>query len=401
MKGTRPRRKWWIVAGAIALAGALIVGGWAVALTFVSPQQVEAAAAPPSQAPLLATIERGDLIETQTWPASVAFAGRQSIPLAGPAETARSVVTKAPVTPGGQVDRGAVILEVNGNPVFIFESAFPFYRDLGLGDKGPDVLAFQSGLVGLGLLGEADGTFGAQTATATKALYTRAGYTALTRAPAEASADAATTKTADEKPTETSSPAPSVYIPLAALAASTSLPATVRSTPELGAFISDDSALTTDSSATEIRVALDSPEDLPAGSVVTVAVEGGESMPATVTSVEVATQAPGPDTQQNADNVAPTYFAVVLPADGSAVNDELVGRPASVSLQKEPLARDALLVPLSAVSVETDGTGTLMVEDAEGDFARVRVDIIAVQDGLAAISTDEAGVAEGRRVLLG
>ncbi|MGW9269823.1 hypothetical protein [Microbacterium sp. NPDC055599] len=83
-----------------------------------------------------------------------------------------------------------------------------------------------------------------------------------------------------------------------------------------------------------------------------VAVEGGESILATVTSVEIAPQEAGSDPRQNAENVAPTYFAVVLPADDSAVNAELVGRPATVVLQKEPLARDALLVPLSAVLVE-------------------------------------------------
>jgi len=189
-----------------------------------------------------------------------------------------------------------------------------------------------------------------------------------------------------------------VYIPLAALAASTSLPATVRSSPKLGALMSDDSALTTDSAATEIRVTLDSPDALPAGSTVAVSVEGGESIEATVASVEAAPQEPGSDTEQSA---VPTYIAVVLRSDGSAIDAELVGRPATVVLQKEPLARDALLVPLSAVSVKTDGTGTLMVEDAEGEFDRVRVDVVAVEDGLAAISADDSAVAQGQRVLLG
>jgi hypothetical protein len=399
MTGTRSPRKRWVLAGAIVLAGVLIVGGWGIASSFVSPQQVEAAAAPPNQAPILATVERGDLIETQTWPASVAFAGRQSIPLAAPSEAARSVVTKVLVAPGDQATGGAVILEVNGNPVFIFESAFPFFRDLGLGDKGPDVLAFQSGLVDLGLLGEADGTFGAQTASATKALYTRAGYAALTRVPEESTADESST--ADQKRTENVPPTSSVYIPLAALAASTSLPATVRNGPELGALISDDSALTIDSAATEIRVTLEAPEELPAGSAVAVSLEGGVSIAATVTRVEVTTHEQSTGDQQGAENAKPTYVAVVLPSDGSATDPDLVGRPATVVLQKEPLARDALLVPLSAVSLETDGTGALLVEDSEGEFTRVRVDIIAVENGLAAISADKGTVAEGQRVLLG
>lgn len=296
---------------------------------------------------------------------------------------------------------GRVILETNGSPVFVFSSSFPFYRDIGVGDQGPDVLAFQSGLVDLGLLGQADGVYGVQTAQAARELYQRVGY----QPPTRTVASSAPTQQPTPEPSPTASngqvtPSMLPYVPLSSLAAAQSLPATVRTSPNVGSVVSDSTVIIADSATADIRVSLSSTNDLPVGSAVTVTLEGGGITDGAVERLEESGSAGTDDSEQNAQ-LELAISAVIRPSDGNGVDISLVGRPATVTLESPPIAQDALLVPLSAVAIQDDGSGSMMVEDSDGRFSRVSVDVVASAGGRAAIASRDEQISVGQRVLLG
>jgi hypothetical protein len=88
------------------------------------------------------------------------------------------VVTAIGVRVGQPVRTGDLLAVVSGVPTFAFVTRIPFYRDLGLGDTGPDVAALERALVAVGKLGTADSVFDSRTAAALSELYRRAGASA-------------------------------------------------------------------------------------------------------------------------------------------------------------------------------------------------------------------------------
>ena len=88
------------------------------------------------------------------------------------------VVTAIGVRVGQPVKTGDLLAVVSGVPTFAFVTRIPFYRDLGLGDTGPDVTALEQALVAAGKLSTADSVFDSRTAAALSKLYARAGAAA-------------------------------------------------------------------------------------------------------------------------------------------------------------------------------------------------------------------------------
>ncbi|HYZ75830.1 MAG TPA: hypothetical protein VE596_00520 [Gaiellaceae bacterium] len=88
------------------------------------------------------------------------------------------VVTAIGLRVGEPVKTGDLLAVVSGVPTFAFVTRIPFYRDLGLGDTGPDVAALERALVAAGKLGKADSVFDSRTAAALNELYARAGASA-------------------------------------------------------------------------------------------------------------------------------------------------------------------------------------------------------------------------------
>ena len=87
-----------------------------------------------------------------------------------PAGTPR-VVTAIGVKVGERVRTGDLLAIVSGVPTFAFVTRIPFYRDLSVGDRGPDVAALERALVVAGKLGAADSAFDGRTAAALNAIY--------------------------------------------------------------------------------------------------------------------------------------------------------------------------------------------------------------------------------------
>ncbi|WP_203946241.1 hypothetical protein [Planotetraspora thailandica] len=83
-----------------------------------------------------------------------------------------AVVTRVPVRQGHAVRQGSVVVEVSGRPVILLRGDLPAYRDLHVGDKGPDVAQLIRALRVLGYVdGDAEDTYSSGTATALKQLY--------------------------------------------------------------------------------------------------------------------------------------------------------------------------------------------------------------------------------------
>lgn len=174
-KGQRGRRVALIGVGVLLLAAGL-GGGWVAAERFQSPEQRAAAASPPPAEPVVVEVREGLLEETITATADVHDASITNVAI--PIVASPSVVTATPCVPGSPVAPGTVLVEVNGRPVFALPGAFPFYRDLTEGDRGPDVQQLQDALRALGnaIPERESGAFGSRTARAALTLYANAGY---------------------------------------------------------------------------------------------------------------------------------------------------------------------------------------------------------------------------------
>jgi len=156
----------WILVTALVSAG---IGG-AAGFFVRSPAQVAADAAPPASSELTIAVEEGSITDPLLLPGIVSLGQVTNLsPVGG------GVVTGLPVTIGAQFTSGTVIAEVNDRPVIYLQGAIPLLRDLRPGDKGEDVRRLQEGLRPW-LNGEPDGTWGAGTTNALRAVYKAAGY---------------------------------------------------------------------------------------------------------------------------------------------------------------------------------------------------------------------------------
>ena len=131
------------VAAALAL---LITVGVVVALVLAvgpsSPSSTARASSSPSGA---ATVQRRDLVETDTESGTLSYAGTQTV-----YNRLSGTITWLPAV--GEVIRpGQVLFRVAGQPVMLMNGSTPAYRDLGPADSdGQDILELNRNLVALG-----------------------------------------------------------------------------------------------------------------------------------------------------------------------------------------------------------------------------------------------------------
>lgn len=155
--------------GVVALA--LLGSGYALGQRFATAPREQSVAVP-----LTASVERRVLTDSILLSGDVLPTG-EPFAIADRTSGGPPVVTAAPVTAGSPVIPGVVVVEVSGRPVFLFSGDVPVYRPLEAGTVGRDVQQLEDGLVALGLLaGTPDTAFDAETATAVERLYREAGY---------------------------------------------------------------------------------------------------------------------------------------------------------------------------------------------------------------------------------
>lgn len=177
---------YWILGCAIALTGASFYIG--------SGLKSPAEAGLPSPTPLAASYADVELRRVDSRPilqGTVSGKESMTVPAWVPDGTTRAVVTDSAVHNGDQVASGSRLLGISGRPLIALDLEIPLYRNLHLGDSGPDVRALQSALVDLDLLSRRNrDRLDDDTAKAIRALYARADATAPGADSATSSPDA-------------------------------------------------------------------------------------------------------------------------------------------------------------------------------------------------------------------
>jgi multidrug efflux system membrane fusion protein len=182
----RLRRRRNILLAIVGLAVIASVGGLLVSTTIKSPAQQAAETKPPGLTRLTApvqdtiirnTVQASGMITKPPLISSLSSGGGGGGTGAG---NAQQVVTKIFKPRGSFVSPGNVIIEVAGQPFFVFQGTVPAYRDMAPGETGSDIAQLQASLGALGFSVGADtsGVYGRGTAAAVAAFYHSLGYTA-------------------------------------------------------------------------------------------------------------------------------------------------------------------------------------------------------------------------------
>jgi len=381
------RRRLLIAIVAAGAAVALFGGGWVAARAFTSPAQRAAAAAAPLPTTITAAVERGDLERVVTSDAVLAPAHRQSVGLTA---QAGSIVTAQVAAVGQTVSSGSVTFEANGRPVIAVSGAFPFYRDLEVGDEGSDVRQLQTALVDAGLAVTADGTFGSSTASAVRALYHRIGYSTptvvLESSTSSSKSDSASTSTdsADgaaqanktQGPPEQAESAgerpDDLVVPAAEFLVARTLPARVTKEPAVGSTLGSDAAvdLADGSLQASASIAASSAAGLRSGMAVQLSGPEGQIADGSVSSVTPSEQA--------GENTTVVFGNTQIP-------EAWAGQSVLATVSVEVAAKNSLIVPSSALVSQGGTSGYVVRVRANGMQDRIRVREVASLDGRSAI----------------
>ncbi|MEV0379292.1 peptidoglycan-binding protein [Nonomuraea sp. NPDC050643] len=163
-----------VLTGVVLIAGA----GWAVSTRLRSPADEAARRAAPAASLITATVERRKLVSTVVLSGTLEYGSPLPITLAGvvggTSEMQRA--TRAPRK--GRIKEGAVLMEVNGRPVFALRGQVPMHRTIAPGGRGDDVEQLQRALRRLGHTAPVSGVFDQATVAAVTRLYARKGYEA-------------------------------------------------------------------------------------------------------------------------------------------------------------------------------------------------------------------------------
>ncbi|MDO5081202.1 peptidoglycan-binding protein [Buchananella hordeovulneris] len=339
----------------VALAIGLLVCGVAVfwaGLQVGSQQQDPAQAA---SAPLTVTVETASVGRSLTLPVVVK---QTRVPVGG--NLAAGVLTKLG-TPGSYAS-GDVLYAVDGRDIYAAPGKTPFYRPLAKDTKGDDVLALNQMLVDLGYLDYADDKFDVYTEDAVKRWQRDAG----------------------KEPTGTIARGELVAIP--------TLPRAIYFDPEIGrvgTLLSEGQNLVlTLTGDPEFQLPLTDQQRATVLSGMQVAVtDGTNTWPAVIG--EQGTPS---------DGVVP--YLLTAPDGGTVCGNQcnLLPPEPTVSLLGEVEIvpqQEGLAVPLAALTLGTDGTATVTVQEAGGP-RQTQVQVLTVADGVALVS----GLAAGDVVVL-
>lgn len=183
----RLHRRRQIVLGIAIVAILASVGGLLLSATIKSPAQLAAETRSPGLTRLTAPVQRRVISVSVMAQAVISKPEEVSMPASGAGRVGAQGSTEPIVTrvfrhPGSILHPGEAILEVNGDPVFVFQGTVPSYRDMTSGEQGLDIAQLQAGLATAGYPAGSDarGVFGAGTASAVAAFYRAMGYQAPT-----------------------------------------------------------------------------------------------------------------------------------------------------------------------------------------------------------------------------
>lgn len=353
-----------------------------------TPEQRAAAASPLQPLTVTAPVLREERQQTVTLAGAVENSGTVAIRPTLPQDDSAAVLVKLDIERGESVNPGMFLAEISGRPVFAMPGAFPFYRDLTLGDAGEDVAQLQEGLKLAGYSpGEVDGELNLSTQRALEQLLRDSGY------PSELLHHSSAGD--GREPSEAGGDSSGLLVPRSLFVVLADLPAPiVEVNAAMGDPLDETSPLFTVANGTLVvsaSIATVQAADVAEGQAVTFTLRGqDDELAGTVSAVE-----------PEADNPDLSTITITPDTDLSA---DAVGNDARADVVTASTDGAVLLVPISAIrSDTTDDTYVLLArEGTSGDAAtheRHAVEVLAVIDG-AAVLKESTAPSEGTEVII-
>lgn len=387
---TRRRSMWivlWSAISVIALGGAYFAGSF-----IRSPWADAAANADETVSAQVAIETREFATRTAVATGTVVIGDEVSIPTPASAG-ARNVVTSVGAEPGEDLNSGEALAFISGRPLIGLNLTIPMYRNLTVGDEGPDVKSLQNALREIGLYsGAADGKFGAGTASAIRRLYQHNDAHVL-----EVAETVETTPNEDDP--ETASPAVNaparttnnVSLPMTEIVDIPSRNVAVLSIAAEGAVLetgAELAVLRAGAPTVTARVAVADGTQFPVGGPVSITVQG-MSAPLTGTVASVSAFQAATD-----DGSLPGYDAVfTFDVQPEGLVPSMI---ASVSPAGATVSVSGLAVPVTAVRDDNEGRYVLV----GGEKRRVNVTLGLEDSGYVQLLPPTTLV-EGDLVLIG
>jgi len=160
----------------------LAAAAWIVGAQIRSPAQIAAETAAPSPTDITVPVSRQVLSSEVIVRGTVRYGSPQQVVLA-PSEakqaatTGPSDIVTTPPRRGSRLGEGSTAMSVSGRPVFVLRGGEASHRDLGPGDRGPDVRQLEAALTRMGFSpGNVDGLYDGQTAAAVASWYEKRGW---------------------------------------------------------------------------------------------------------------------------------------------------------------------------------------------------------------------------------
>lgn len=168
----------------MGVSALVALAAWLLGQQIRSPAQVASQTAAPKASAITVPVTRRKLSSEVIVRGTVRYGAPQPVVLAsstlkqssGGGGGATDIVTTRPKR-GQRFGEGTVVMSVSGRPVFALRGARPSHRDIGPGDRGPDVRQLEAALTRMGFFpGPVDGRYDGQTASAVAAWYQQSGY---------------------------------------------------------------------------------------------------------------------------------------------------------------------------------------------------------------------------------
>ena len=363
--------RWWLIP---ALLGMVLAGLGAAYWTGASSvASAGPSSSTPAVIPVSATVERRAVIKQVVLSGKVVAGAQHAIKASSTEGIDRLVLTATAKTVGSVVVPGELLAAVSGRPLLVLPSGVPLYRDIELGDSGPDVAALHGALAGFGYAVSSADTFETGTQRALIDWYKAAGYEAPTSTPSPKAI----------KPGEVDShPLSTKQAPDAVVFRWKEFVQVPGDTGIIAAMAGNGSVLGEDGIIAQVKIADDSivaradvvqSESFPVGGAVTV--RAGSAV--LETKVVLVSDFLEGDQSKNEIPGKDITFAVPPGTQGFAADQ-------SVTVTAGSAAAESLAVPLIAVRQE-EGVPYVLLEK-NGEPRRVNVKVMAQADGWAAIA---------------
>jgi peptidoglycan hydrolase-like protein with peptidoglycan-binding domain len=354
-----------ILVGVMTLAA---VGGWVAASQIESPAEAAARTEAPEPSPILVPVELQELSTDVITRGTGRFGSPQPIAIpSSPLKGDTPQVLTGAADPGEELDQGVAGLGISGRPVFIFEGQIPSYRDLGPGMRGADIEQLEAGLAATGFdPGPVDGVFDSATELAVAALYSSAGFEAVSVSAAQL-AELNTVATGLIPGSQSTT---GVHVPADELLIVSAAPVRIAELLiPVGGVIDGPVGTVTDA-----NIAIDSSVPIESAGLITEGMEVLIDEPdlgieATGTVSRVA-ESPGTD---GVDGFH-VYFEVEV--DGDPTN--VVNASVRLTIPIESTGEPVLVVPISAVTLGADGSSRVQRQVGES------LEPVVVEPGLSA-----------------